>query len=250
MLLLWCCIICLLTNCACLPTFTQDPLGMLDIVALNLYTLFAVCAVCTFWTYQPLILLRKAVDHSIIYELWDIKNYFSQYFDSNRKSLGKHLHHLVTLVILFTLVTFTTNFNFFTNIKLDFKVHLSSMFHDFNSLFHSLLVLFHFHSLHFHLVLFIFVLLLSPCFVLSYPWFCFNFYFTTLLYFCDQIDSIGWNIFELSFDLTPAFWPCYTFWVTRSTSFALTGHFELTIVSFYWLHSAPLIWIYNIMGTV
>ena len=81
----------------------------------------------------------------------------------------------------------------------------------------------------------------------------FYFYYTTFTtspYFNDLMDSIGWNTSELPVDLTPAFWPCCSLWVASGTWFIPTGPSELTIMNFYWLHSAPPIPFYNILGTV
>ena len=98
----------------------------------------------------------------------------------------------------------------------------------------------------------------TPCFVcfhftvfvLFHPQFSFYLYFTTSLCFCDLRDFIGWNTSEFPVNLTPASWPCCILWITGGTWFSLTGYSELTIVSFYHLHAAPLIQFYNIMDIV
>ena len=64
------------------------------------------------------------------------------------------------------------------------------------------------------------------------------------------MGSICQKICEFPVNLTPAFWPCWSLWVTDSAWFTLTGLSKSIIVSFYWLPSTPPILFYNIMGTI
>ena len=87
---------------------------------------------------------------------------------------------------------------------LDFKVNLTSTFHDFNSSFYSPPVLFHFHFFHFYLVLFILLCCFHLVLFCPIPDSVFCFYF--IMFFCKQI-STGQKTSKLPVNLTPAYRP-------------------------------------------
>ena len=70
----------------------QHPLGVLDTVALNLYTSIAAYMMCTFWTCQPLLSLRKAVDHLTIHKQQVLKTAIVLLLLLQKRYLGKLLY--------------------------------------------------------------------------------------------------------------------------------------------------------------